>query len=146
MDLSYGAAKQLDFLSKGRTKIILEILDSVLLVKDQELLNKQYHITSNGNSLDSLELSARNKLLTTEDSIKKFGVLIGSFSNKASSYKKAKRFSRYHHQQTIVVDKQYQKRKFYQVVVVGFSNFEEADKYRLKIIQKIRGAQVTRYL
>lgn len=145
VDLSYGAAKQLNFLSKGRTKITLEILDSVLLVKNQELLTKQYHITTNGNSLDSLELSARNKLLATTDTTQKFGVLIGTYANKSSSYLKSKRFSAYHRIQTIVIGKEYKKRKFYQVVVVGFANFEEAEKYRLEIIQKIRGAQVTRY-
>lgn len=145
VDLSYGAAKQLNFLSKGRAQITLQVLDSVLLGKNSDLIKKQYAIKSNGDLMDSLELSARNSLFAKSDSSQKFGVLIGTYANKSSSYLKSKRFSAYHRIQTIVIGKEYKKRKFYQVVVVGFANFEEAEKYRLEIIQKIRGAQVTRY-
>jgi rare lipoprotein A len=145
VDLSYGAAKHLNFLNKGRAQITLQVLDSVLLDKNSDLIKKQYAITTTGNLMDSLELSARNSLFAQSDSSQKFGVLIGTYANKSSSYLKSKRFSAYHHVQTMVIGKEYKKRKFYQVVVVGFANFEVAEKYRLEIIQKIRGAQVTRY-
>lgn len=145
VDLSYGAAKELNFIRQGRIKVTIEILDSVLLDKNKSLFNEQYHITTNNNALDSIELSARNKLLSTADSTSRFGVLVGEYSNKSSAYLKAKRFASFHFTKTKVIHKQYKNRKWFQVVVVNFANFDEAEKYRLKIIQKVRGAQVTRY-
>lgn len=146
LDLSYGAAKELNMLYAGRVYITLEVLDSLSLIKNQEILTKQNQIFLNGNMLDSLELSARSSLLKVPDSTStKFGVVVGTTNNKASSYQSSKIFARKYQCKTLVIPKKYRNKNYFQITVVGFLSFEDADKYRIEITKKIRGAKVVRY-
>ncbi len=145
VDLSYGAAKQLDFLSKGRTQITMEVLDSNSLAKNADILKSQAIITAKWSQLDSMEQSSRNALLSIPDSTKSYGVIVGSYATKNQAWQKAKQYTKTHKQKTTVREIVYRKRKFTQVIAIGFNNFDEAEKYRIFISKKLRGARVTRY-
>lgn len=144
LDLSYGAAKHLDFLSKGRTSVTLQILDSVLLAKDHQLLTEQHETTSKWTLLDSLEVSSRNALLSIPDSSKVYGVVVGSYPTRKMATKKAQLFTKIHQQKTIVRDIFYKKRHFSQVIALNFSDFNDAENFRKEIVKKIRGARIVR--
>lgn len=144
VDLSYGAAKHLDFLSKGRTSVTLEVLDSASLLKNEALLLTQSEVSEKWSQLDSLEQSARNALLSIPDSTMSYAVIVGSYATRNQAWQKAKLFTKTHQQKTTVRDIVYRKRKFTQVIAIGFNTFEEAEKYRMMIATKIRGARVTR--
>ncbi len=145
LDLSYGAAKHLDFLNKGRTNITMQILDSTLLSDNNRLIDSQKTVTSKWNILDSLELASRSELLTVKDSTKKFAVIVGSYGTKNSAIQKAASFKKTHKKNTTVREINYKKRKFFQVLAIDFQSFDEAEEYRIFIITKIRNAKVTRY-
>ncbi len=145
VDLSYGAAKQLDYLSKGRTQITMEVLDSTSLAKNTEIIKNQAIITAKWVQLDSMEQSTRNALLSIPDSTKSYGVIVGSYATKKVAWQKAKQFTNKHKQKTIVREITYRKRKFTQVIAIGFVDFNEAEKYRIYISTKLRGAWVTKY-
>jgi len=144
LDLSYGAAKHLDFLSKGRTSVTLQILDSVSIAQNHQLLAEQNETTSKWTLLDSLEVSSRNALLLIPDSSKVYGVVVGSYPTRKMATKKAQLFTKIHRQKTIVRDIFYKKRHFSQVIALNFSNLNEAEDFRKEIVKKIRGARVVR--
>lgn len=146
IDLSYGAAKAIGMLDDGKVVVTLEVLDNAALAKNQTLLNSQLRMKSHGEMVDSLEHNTRNSLLkSTRDTSHKFGVVIGTSTNQNASIQNARAFSRKHKRKTIVISKNYKKRVYHQITVVGFQTYQEANLFRMEILTKTRGAKVIRY-
>jgi hypothetical protein len=130
----------------GRAYVTLEILDSAKLGNNKDILERQFQIKTHGEMLDSLEQSSRETLLKNIDTTTiKFGVLVGTTTNKASSYQSARRFAVKYKCKTWVIPKNYRNKTYFQIIVIGFASFEEADQYRIEITKKIRGAKVIKY-
>lgn len=145
LDLSYGAAKYLDFISWGRISVTMQILDSALMVENKELLDLQESLTFKWDMFDSFERSSANSLLSIPDSTKNYAVIIGRCTTKANALQKSILLKKTYGRKTMVKPITHQRRKFFHVLAIDFANFEEAETFRADIIKKNRNAEVTRY-